>query len=259
MQFISISFVFLFIFQSLPALSAAKKPTAEDDAKSPLVYLKHIDPSILQDMRYAGDYNFTGAKVPGYEAPECMLLLPVAKALARVQTELQPRKLSLKVYDCYRPERATRAFVAWAARPDDGARKYLYPRLPKTSLFDRGYIATRSGHSKGGSIDLTIVDIKAAGGVAPFQPAVKYGACTGPASSRPPDSSLDMGTSFDCFDALSHTKAPGLTPGQQAARRLLVEAMARQGFKNYAREWWHFTHQSTTAGSYDLPITAPPR
>ena len=113
------------------------------------VYLRDIDPTILQDMRYAGRDNFTGAPVPGYDAPECVLVRPAAEALAAVQADLRAKGLTLKVYDCYRPARAVAAFVDWAKEPDDPAAKTTYyPNLPKAALFP-DYIATRSGHSRG--------------------------------------------------------------------------------------------------------------
>jgi D-alanyl-D-alanine dipeptidase len=120
------------------------------------VYLHDVDATILQDMRYATANNFTGHVVPGYAAPECVLVREAADALKAVQAELTPRGLSLKVYDCYRPARAVAAFVAWAKKPDDPQAKAVhYPALDKAALFP-GYIATRSGHSRGATIDLTL-------------------------------------------------------------------------------------------------------
>jgi D-alanyl-D-alanine dipeptidase len=223
----------------------------------PLVYLRDIDPTILQDMRYAGADNFTGRRVPGYGAPECVLLREAAEALARVQKALAPRKLSLKVYDCYRPRRAVRAFVDWV-RDDvssvDPLLKRFHPHIDRRQLISLGYVAAVSRHSHGDTVDLTLVKLPAKR--APrFKRDALYGACTGPAKDRAPDASIDMGTGYDCFDPLSHTDTTGITPTQRSWRKILVEAMARQGFRNYAKEWWHFTLSRPQPGrSFDVPI-----
>ena len=224
------------------------------DLPGALVYLRDVAPNILQDMRYAGSDNFTGQPVPGYGAAECILIRPAAEALARVQRDLFARKLFLRVYDCYRPQRAVRAFMEWAA---DGktspSTKRFYPRLEKHQLVGLGYIARRSSHSRGTTVDLTMVEPSEA--KAGTQPVGSRGACTDPAEARPGDGSVDMGTSFDCFDVRSHTAAAGLTTEQRRWRQLLLEAMARQGFRNYWREWWHFTYEPAAATpAFDVPI-----
>lgn len=222
-----------------------------------LVHLADIDPSIEQDIRYAGPDNFTGAPVPGYQAAECMLLRPVAQALAAVQRDLRRDGYALKVYDCYRPERAVRAFARWAETGGDGAAsKRFHPRLARSALFGAGYIARRSGHSRGAAVDLTLVRSGAAKPPA-FEANRLYGDCTAPAGERAPDSSIDMGTGFDCFDARSHLSSGGLTAEQTANRQRLQTAMRRHGFRGYQREWWHFTHgASDDAPALDVPITA---
>jgi D-alanyl-D-alanine dipeptidase len=224
------------------------------------VYLRDIDPTILQDMRYAGADNFTGAPVPGYDAAECVLVRPAAEALAAVQADLRAKGLTLKVYDCYRPARAVSAFVEWAKEPDDpSAKATYYPNLPKAALFP-DYIATRSGHSRGGTVDLTLVPI----GFESQAPAEAEGAasrpCTAPQEGRAPDGSLDMGTSFDCFDVEANTSAPGLTKEEQDNRATLVEAMQARGFKNYPLEWWHFTLEPEPYPDtiFDFPIVKRP-
>jgi D-alanyl-D-alanine dipeptidase len=219
-----------------------------------LVYLADVAPGIVQDMRYAQADNFTGRPVAGYAAAECILLRAAAEALGAVQADLKPRGYALKVYDCYRPIRAVRAFVEWSERKEDPATRRFHPLLRRSELFARGYIARASSHSRGAAIDLTIVRLPQPV-VDAFDPARRYGDCTGPVEQRAPDSSVDMGTGFDCFDARSHTFANALTPEQTASRRLLVEAMQRRGFRNYAREWWHFTHSASEGGpSFDVPI-----
>jgi zinc D-Ala-D-Ala dipeptidase len=252
---------------ALGATLAAGRLAAEEEtpagpgpAASPLVYLRDIDPGILQDIRYATPNNFTGRQVPGYDAPECMLLRDVAEALARVQQALLPQQLSLKVYDCYRPRRAVRAFESWVKDPElDPALKRFHPNLEKSELIGLGYIAAVSGHSRGNTVDLTLVALPARK-PRPFKSDAAYGSCAGSLKARSPDNSVDMGTSFDCFDPLSHTKAAGLTSEQQRWRQVLVDAMAAEGFRNYHKEWWHFTYMPERhRRSFDAPIVRRPR
>ncbi|RDV01318.1 M15 family metallopeptidase [Undibacter mobilis] len=227
---------------AIAIVMAAFAVAAEAAAQTPLVYLRDIDASIRQDMRYAGPDNFTGRPLPGYDAAECMVRQPVALALKRVQAALAANGYSLKVYDCYRPTRAVAAMAAWARDPKatpDTSR--FYPKLDKSRLFALGYISNRSAHSRGVAVDLTVVPLNAAP-VAPFAPVVRYGACTTPQPERAPDDSLDMGTGFDCFDVKSHTASPAITPAQTANRRILLDAMRKHGFTNYKREWWHFSY-----------------
>ena len=221
------------------------------------VYLHDVDPSILQDMRYASEHNFTGHAVSGYDAPECVLVSQAAEALKAVQAELREKQLALKVYDCYRPARAVRAMAAWAhdGRSGEATRRF-FPKLQKSSLFALGYISPRSQHSTGVAVDLTLIAAPAP--VAPFDAAATYGPCTGPAAQRSPDNSIDMGTGYDCFDPKSHTASGEIGPEQRQWRRKLVAAMAAQGFHNYFREWWHFSYGrlGLAAGGYDFPIRA---
>jgi len=218
------------------------------------VYLRDIDASIAQDMRYASDDNFVGRPLPGYGAPECILRRDVAQALAKVQADLAPRRLSLKVYDCYRPRRAVAAMARWA---NDGARgeptKRFFPALEKRTLFGQGYIASQSAHSTGSAVDLTLIALPAAT-QSPYDKAAPYGPCTGPAAQRAPDNSLDMGTGYDCFDGMSSTFASNITAEQNRARNALNDAMRKHGFKSYFREWWHFSFGKAGTG-YDVPIT----
>lgn len=215
-------------------------PASAGDMPKDFVYLHDVDPTIQQDMRYAGADNFTGHKVSGYNAPECMLVRRAAEALKAVEADLKGR-LGLKVYDCYRPAQAVADFVDWAKEPDDPNSKAVhYPALSKKALFPEGYIATSSGHSRGATVDLTLVPLDA-----PSAPPVpngrSLGACTAPQAERAADTSLDMGTGFDCFDVKANTEASGLTPEQRANRQKVVDAMSRRGFKNFDKEWWHYT------------------
>lgn len=252
-------------FEETPAaqqpVTPKKAPANAQEAAGlpePLVYLSDIDPTILQDMRYAGPDNFTGRHVPGYSAPECVLLRGAAEALSRVQQALRPRKLSLKVYDCYRPRRAVRSFVAWVkdgVSSTDPLLKRFHPHIERSQLISLGYVAAVSRHSHGDTVDLTLVQLPPPTSALPFKRDAQYGACTGPAKDRAPDASVDMGTGYDCFDALSHTDAAGIAPPQRRWRKVLVEAMAEQGFRNYAKEWWHFTLSRPHPGrSFNVPI-----
>ncbi len=221
-------------------------------AASPLVYLRDIDASIRQDMRYAGTDNFTGRRLPGYDAPECLLRRAAALALKQVQAELAARKLSLKVYDCYRPTRAVAAMARWSRSQGGPDTSRFYPAADRGQLFALGYISGYSAHSRGVAVDLTIVPRDAA---PPARGAARAGPCTAPVAERAPDDSLDMGTAFDCFDVRSHTRDGSIAAAQAANRRLLLDAMRRHGFTNYKREWWHFSFNGADDGeAFDLPI-----
>ena len=207
---------------------------------SGFVYLRRVAPSIRQDIRYAGNYNFTGAPAPGYAAAACLLTRPVAEALKRVQKDLRQLRLSLKVYDCYRPARASRSFVVWARGPGQQMKRAFFPRVAKKNVIRLGYVASRSVHSSGNAVDLTIV--RADAPPSPRPSAQVTASCAAPAGRRPPDNSLDMGTGYDCFDVLSHTASPNITGAARGNRQLLLRMMARHGFRNYRREWWHFEY-----------------
>ena len=230
-------------------------PARAENLPAGFVTLRSVDPSIRQDMRYARPDNFTGHPLAGYERGECILQRAAALALKRVQADLAPQKVTLKVYDCYRPARAVAAMARWAGNPraTPDASRY-YPRVEKRNLFTLGYIAAHSAHSRGVAVDLTIVPLDAKP-QAPFDENTHYAACTGPVSAREPDDSVDMGTSFDCFDSKTWTKAGGLTGDQRTRRDMLVQAMTRHGFKNYPREWWHFSYYAADPRrAYDFPV-----
>ena len=140
------------------------------------------------------------------------------------------------------PIRAVRTMAQWANDGrSGGATKRFYPRLQKNVLFGSGYIASHSAHSTGNTVDLTLVQVPPAPAAA-FDPAAAYGPCTGPAAQRSPDTSIDMGAGYDCFDAASSTASTGITAEQRRRRYQLVAAMAKRGFANYHREWWHFSY-----------------
>jgi zinc D-Ala-D-Ala dipeptidase len=218
------------------------------------VYLRDLDPSIAQDIRYAGANNFTGRPIAGYGAAECVVKRAVGLALLKVQRELAPQKLSLKMLDCYRPARAVADMVAWSQNGKETAAERRYnPALGKDELFRLGYIANHSQHSTGGAVDLTLVDLSADNS-AVFDPARAYADCTAPAAARAPEGSVDMGTGYDCSDAKGHTASAAITPSQRRWRNLLLAAMARQGFVNYSKEWWHFSMPGPGGPAYDFPI-----
>ncbi len=218
------------------------------------VFLRDIDPSIIQDIRYATSNNFMGRPIAGYGAGECVVKREVGLRLKAVQQELARRNLSLKMFDCYRPARAVADMVAWSRSGRETAAERRYnPAVSKADLFRLGYIATHSGHSTGAALDLTLVDLTA-GNSGKFDPVRNYADCTAPVAERAPEGSVDMGTGYDCSDAKGHTAARSITPEQRRWRNTLLAAMTRQGFVNYSKEWWHFSLPGAGGHAYDFPI-----
>lgn len=214
---------------------------ANDALPEGFVYLSDVDSSIILEMRYVTSHNFVGEKIEGYLCGECILTEAAADSLAKVQQTLLQFGLSLKIYDCYRPQKAVDHFVAWAEDVSDTAMKReFYPQVDKSKLFAEGYIAERSGHSRGSTVDLTIVPLPV-----PEQEAYSEGMelkeCTLEAHQRFGDNSIDMGTGFDCFSPKSHTVNAELKPIEKVNRLLLKTLMEKYGFKHYPYEWWHFT------------------
>ena len=241
---------FVIALVAVAVISSARSQTLPGG----FIYLREIDPTIRQDIRYAGVNNFMGRPLTGYGAAECIVKPDLGLALKRVQSELAPRNLSLKMLDCYRPARAVHDMVVWATNGRETAAERRYnPAFAKTELFRLGYIARYSGHSTGAAVDLTLVDLKADNSQA-FDPDKAYADCTARAAARAPEGSVDMGTGYDCSDPKAHTDARSITDSQRRWRRLLVAAMARQGFVNYAREWWHFSLPRAGGPAYDFPI-----
>lgn len=205
------------------------------------VYLKKIDPTIVQDMRYATDHNFIGRPIRGYHAPQCILTKETALALHRIQQTLLPRGLSLQVYDCYRPQRAVNDFMAWSQQPGRQEMKAeFYPDVNKADVFRLGYVASQSGHSRGSTVDLTLTRLGNAQRkqYKSGQPLVS---CFAPYAQRFQDGSLDMGTGFDCFDPLAHNDATRINALAYQHRGFLKKIMTQAGFVPYQNEWWHFT------------------
>lgn len=205
------------------------------------VYLKDVAPSIMQDMRYADYHNFIGRPIKGYEAETCILTEQAAKALAKVQRQLSKSSLSLKVYDCYRPTMAVEDFMMWSKDfTHQEMKKEFYPRVNKANVFKLGYVAERSGHSRGSTVDLTVVPMPA-----PVQAEYKKGqplvSCIASYQHRFRDNSIDMGTGFDCLDVLASGDNTNVNARAYQNRMRLRQIMMQHGFKPYEKEWWHFT------------------
>lgn len=181
------------------------------------VYVKSVIPDLDVELRYFSENNFVGDTIDGYQSNRLILTKGTAEKLKLVQDELQSQNLCLKVYDGYRPQRAVNHFIRWARDLNDTINKsQFYPEVNKKNLFKAGYIATRSGHSRGSTIDLTIIDGQ---------------------TGKP----LDMGSPYDFFGKESWIKHEGLTEEQRNNRQLLQTVMLKHNFRNYPKEWWHFT------------------
>jgi D-alanyl-D-alanine dipeptidase len=243
------------LFTLILSLLAAEAQESARLAKLPrgLVYLRDVAPEIQQDIRYASSQNFTGRPVAGYEAAECLLTRPTAFALRKVQERMPPNR-ALKVYDCYRPERAVADFLAWADDPRAQRTKPDYfPTVDKARLFELGYISRRSLHSRGTAVDVTIVDL----GADPTGHRVATGECFRPYDQRAHDNSLDFGTGYDCFHPLSATASRAISDTARQNRDFLVHEMSLAGFENYHREWWHFDYREEPSKiAFDFTIRA---
>jgi len=181
------------------------------------VYVKSLIPDLDVNLRYFSTHNFVGDTITGYKANRLILTEATAQALKLVQNDLQQQNLCLKVYDGYRPQRGVNHFITWARDLNDTINKAeFYPNVNKRHLFRDGYIASRSGHSRGSTVDLTIID-----GI----------------TGEP----LDMGSPFDFFGEPSWVDYDEITETQKANRLLLKSVMLKHNFRNYSKEWWHFT------------------
>ena len=218
------------------------------------VALDDVDPTILQDMRYRTKYNFVGRRIDGYREPVCILERRAARALERAQDHLRQSGYTLKVYDCYRPQRAVDHFVRWSTNGNQRMKREFYPRVDKARVFDLGYVARRSGHSRGSTVDLTLVKLPAK--PQPHWSRKEFGlvSCTAPRRLRFPDNSVPMGTSYDCFDP----RATRSRQGRARENRLLLrDTLDEVGFDDYANEWWHFTLRDERYPDryFDFPVT----
>ena len=195
-------------------------------------YINDISPSIQQELRYCSNNNFIGTSINGYQESKLIITTVAANALKKVQNELVKKGLSLKVFDAYRPQTAVNHFVKWARVIDDTLKKQeYYPTINKRHLFKKGYISSRSGHSRGSTVDLTIVNIKT-------------------------NKELDMGSPFDFFGVSSHVAYPKLTNHQKKNRQLLQTIMNKNNFRSYSKEWWHFTlrHEPFPKTYFSFPV-----
>jgi zinc D-Ala-D-Ala dipeptidase len=241
---------------ALALLLASGAPVARGaDLPPGFVYLRDIDPTIMQDMRYAGARNFVGRPIAGYEAAECVLTGKAARALKTVQAALAAKQLSLIVWDCYRPARAVADFWRWSRdAADTKMRAEFYPRIDKSKLFALGYIARSSGHSRGSTVDLGIMPM---GGTVPaYDPAAPPRPCHASVGERAGEGAIDLGTGYDCMDALAATANPAVGPTARDNRRLLRTLMTGAGFAPYAKEWWHFQlgNEPFSGKAFDFPI-----
>ncbi len=200
---------------------------------SDFVLLSDYVPGIVQEIRYYSTYNFVGDRIDGYEEPVALLTKEAARALKDVANQANTMGYRLKVFDAYRPDRAVRHFTFWGIEDLDLRMKpFFYPKLEKQELFQKGYIAKRSSHSRGSTVDLTLLDM-----------------ATG--------KEVDMGSPFDLFDPLSHPDCRDVTEEQYDNRMLLQNLMARAGFEPIDCEWWHFTlaDEPFPETYFDFPVS----
>lgn len=243
---------------SLATILFLVSPAMAFDLPDGFVRLSAIAPQIEQDIRYAGNHNFVGRPIEGYDAGECILTQQAADALVAVARDLESERLGLKVYDCYRPARAVANFADWASDLNDlDMRAEFYPRVDKTDLFELGYIAHRSGHSRGSTVDLAIKGLNQERPT-PWKPGDKLADCTLPENERFADGILDFGTGYDCFDLKAHHGAEGVEPHAAANRAKLAAVMESNGFKRYDEEWWHYTlvQEPFPDTYFEFPVTA---
>ena len=190
------------------------------------VYLKDIDTSIIVDLKYYSNENFTGQRVDGYHSNSAILTKESATALSNAQDDLEKLGYSLILYDAYRPQSAVDFFVKWSKKINDTSYKDIYyPNIKKSDLFELGYIAYKSGHSRGSTVDVSLLEIST-------------------------NKEIDMGTVFDYFGIESHTFFNGISEKQKSNRLILYEVMSKNGFKNYSKEWWHYTLENEPFQKY---------
>ncbi|MEK0315923.1 M15 family metallopeptidase [Cohnella sp. 56] len=195
----------------------ASIPVKKRELPAGFVYLDEVIPSAEYDIRYYGDYNFVGARVDGYKAPYAIMTAQAAKALKAVSADLAAKGYKLVVYDAYRPQKAVDHFIRWSKDPKDQTTKNIfYPDTDKSKLFKLGYLSSKSGHSRGSTVDLSIASIK-----------------TGKL--------VDMGGGFDFLGSVSWHGTKLVNAVQTANRNVLKKAMEKRGFKAYSKEWWHYT------------------
>ncbi len=201
----------------LALLTSCNFTSNQDSLLEGFVYVTDVIPNAQLEIRYYSDDNFVGTVIDGYEAPKAILTVEAAQALKKAADTLYEQGYYIKVFDAYRPQNAVNHFIRWAEDLEDTKMKEkYYPDLDKSVLFELGYIAEKSGHSRGSTVDLTLVNIS-----------------TG--------EELDMGSGFDFFGEISHHGTKLITSEQEKNRNILRDAMVEAGFKVYPEEWWHYT------------------
>ena len=226
--------IFLIILFLAPGINILANLASEQENGIPegFVYVDELIPDVILEVRYYSDDNFVGSRVDGYLAPKVILAVEAAEALAKVADEMRVQGLVLKLFDGYRPQEAVNHFIRWAEDVEDQKMKdKYYPEVDKKDVFKLGYIAKRSGHSRGSTIDLTLVDI-----------------VTG--------EELDMGSSFDFFGEISHHGTDKISEEQFKNREILRAVMEKHGFEPYSEEWWHYTllNEPYPYTYYDFPV-----
>lgn len=214
----SILILFNLIVLIISFSSCRNNPREKQCNPEEFVLLTDVIPDAILEIRYYSTYNFVGSRIDGYEQPIALLTKEAAKALKEVSDDVKEKGYRLKIYDAYRPQTAVNHFVRWAKSDNDTIMKqYFYPMLKKNRLFPEYYIAAKSGHSRGSTVDLTLFDMNT-------------------------EKELDMGGTFDWFGEESHPDYKAtLTEEQLKNRMILRDAMIRHGFEPVYTEWWHFT------------------
>lgn len=248
------------MFKSLFLFTVCALSTEAQTAPSGLIEVNRLDPTIQVEMRYSTDWNFMGRPVKGYRSNKCYLTKEAAYALTEVQKDLKAKDLGILALDCYRPTQAVADFVAWTKSKNDQTMKPIfYPDETKSELISRGYIADKSGHSRGSTIDLTLISLGALSLEKPLGEKLRFKEdmrdCRWPINIQR-TGQLDMGTSFDCFSILANTQNSQITAIAKKNRQLLLDAMKKHGFINYEKEWWHFTlkEEPFKDSYFDFPI-----
>ncbi|CAI8381036.1 MAG: D-alanyl-D-alanine dipeptidase [Flavobacteriaceae bacterium] len=209
-----------FNFKILYLLGMVSTFSLAQELPENFVLIKDFVPSILVEMRYGTNNNFTGKPIPGYESRQAVITITTASALKKVQKELNKLGLGLKIFDAYRPQKAVNYFIKWSNQPNDTVMKNkYYPNLKKETLFDLGYIALKSGHTRGSTVDVTLLYV------------------SGPKKGK----EVDMGSVWDLFGVGSGYAYKAISNSQKANRKLLRELMITHEFLPYDKEWWHFS------------------
>jgi D-alanyl-D-alanine dipeptidase len=230
------NFLLVSIFSMMVGSSGA---LSEDAPPKGFVYVHEIDPTVLVSLRYNSNENFVGRPIDGYKKSVVILTRQAAQALKKAHDEFKKDGYQLVIYDAYRPQQAVDHLMCWSVHGEDQLKKsQYYPRVNKADVFKLGYVAERSGHSRGSTIDLTLIKVgKKLHEVKESQRTLLDGYTI----TFLDDGTVDMGSSFDLFDVASHFKNDVITDNYKTLRRYLREIMEKHGFKGCGNEWWHFT------------------